>query len=138
VQVSWHDAVAYAEWAGVRLLTEQEWEKAARGMDGRIYPWGDEFDPAWCNTDESNIGTTTPVGRYSPDGDSPCRCADMAGNVWEWTASEWKPGSVYRVLRGGSGGDDRSYARVNVRLRCNPGLSCLLIGCRVVASPALF
>jgi len=102
VYVSWHDAVAYAEWAGERLLTEQEWEKAARGMDGRIYPWGDEFDPTRCNTDESGIGTTTPVGRYSSNGDSPCGCADMAGNVWEWTASEWESGSARRVLRGGS------------------------------------
>ena len=102
VQVSWYDVVAYAEWAGVRLLTEQEWEKAARGIDGRIYPWGDEFDPARCNTSESGIGSTTPVRRYSPCGDSPCGCADMAGNVWEWTASEWKPGSDFRVLRGGS------------------------------------
>ena len=87
VYVSWRDCVAYAEWAGVRLLTEQEWEKAARGIDGRVYPWGDEFDSARCNTYESGIGATTPVGRYSPGGDSPCGCADMAGNVWEWTAS---------------------------------------------------
>jgi len=109
VNVSWHDAVAYAQWAGMRLLTEQEWEKAARGIDGRLYPWGDEFDLARCNTHESGIGTTTPVGRYSPGfhpelvegGDSPCGCADMAGNVWEWTASGWEPGSESRVLRGG-------------------------------------
>jgi len=102
VQVIWHDAVAYAEWAGVRLPTEQEWEKAARGVDGRVYPWGDEFDPTRCNTRESGVRTTTPVDRYSPDGDSSCGCADMAGNVWEWTASEVEPGSERRVLRGGS------------------------------------
>jgi sulfatase modifying factor 1 len=144
VQVSWHDAVAYAEWAGVRLLTEQEWEKAARGMDGRIYPWGDEFDPARCNTRESGIGTTTPVGRYSlrlhPElvegGDSPCRCVDMAGNVWEWTASEWKPGGG-RVLRGGSFIDGEDRARCAARFRSIPvdrdGYSGVRVG--VAAAP---
>ena len=61
-----------------------EWEKAARGADVRIYPWGDAFDPGKANTAESKIGGTTPVGQYSPQGDSPYGCADMAGNVWEW------------------------------------------------------
>ncbi len=139
VHVSWHDAVAYAEWAGVRLLTEQEWEKAARGIDGRLYPWGDEFDLARCNTDESGIGTTTPVGRYSPGGDSPCRCADMAGNVWEWTASEWKPGSERRVLRGGSFHYNEWSARCSVRDDNRPDYGWYYCGCRVgwCAAPGL-
>jgi formylglycine-generating enzyme required for sulfatase activity len=132
VYVSWHDAVAYAQWAGVRLLTEQEWEKAARGIDGRLYPWGDEFDLARCNTRESGIGTTTPVGRYSPDGDSPCRCADMAGNVWGWTASEWKPGSSNRVLRGGAFLDLRRYVRCAYRDRYDPYARWNYGGFRVV------
>ena len=100
--VSWHDAKAYADWAAMDLPTEEEWEKAARGTDGRIYPWGNEWRDGYCNTFEMGIGATTPVGQYSPQGDSPYGCVDMAGNVWEWTASWHDDEKTQRVLRGGS------------------------------------
>jgi serine/threonine-protein kinase len=100
VCVSWYGASAYAKWAGKRLPNEQEWEKAARGTDGRRYPWGDGFDSSKCNTAEGGLGNTTPVGAYT-QGASPYGCYDMAGNVWERTASHWSEDRPYPVLRGG-------------------------------------
>src|SRR3972149_1026879 len=88
VQITWQSASAYAEWAGKRLPAEIEWEKAARGRDGRMWPWGNAFDPNRCNTASSG---TPPVGMYSPRGDSPYGCADMAGNVWEWIGGKPSP-----------------------------------------------
>ncbi len=130
VNVSWDDAMTYCRWLSdktgknYRLPTEAEWEKAARGTSGQIYPWGDEFDQNNCNSSENDIDDTTPVDQYSPTGDSPYGATDMAGNVWEWTLSLWgqdqgEPEFKYpynfedgrenletqghRVLRGGSG-----------------------------------
>ena len=99
VNVSWQDAQAYCQWLSektgksYRLPSEAEWEKAARGADGRVYPWGNEWDAAKCNTRESKIQGTSPVGQFSTLGDSPSGCADMVGNVWEWTLSLWGPDS---------------------------------------------
>jgi formylglycine-generating enzyme required for sulfatase activity len=115
VLVKWEDARAYAAWVGKRLPTEAEWERAARSTDGRRWPWGNEFVEGCCNIRESNAGGTTPVGQYSPEGDSPEGGGDMVGNVWEWTSSLFRPypydandgreslvANGWRVLRGGS------------------------------------
>jgi formylglycine-generating enzyme required for sulfatase activity len=134
VQVSWDDAVAYAEWAGGRLLVDKEWEKAARGIDGRIFPWGDGFDPARCNSGEDDIVTTTPVGWYSPWGDSPSGCADVAGNVWEWTGIEQEIskdiGESVWVLRGGAFNYNERFVRCACRLRSDPDYRNVFIGFR--------
>lgn len=87
VNVTWEEARAYAEWKGKRLPTAAEWQKAARGTDGRRYPWGNDFDPRRCNTSESGIGDMTVAGRY-PKGVSPYGCNDMIGNVVQWCQDE--------------------------------------------------
>lgn len=124
VFVSWHDAKAYCEWAGKRLPSDEEWEKAARGTDGRMFPWGNAFDIDRVNspvrwTRLKRDGDTTPVGAF-PDGVSPYGAYDMSGNVWEWTASWYRayPGNTrasenygeqYRTLKGGSWWDCSFY-----------------------------
>jgi formylglycine-generating enzyme required for sulfatase activity len=121
VGVSWYEAAAYCRWLSaergqpLRLPTEAEWEKAARGRDGRTFPWGNRFDPERCNVRSSGLGRTAPVGRFSPAGDSPHGCAEMVGNVSEWTLTRFMSypydvsdgrddpeGAEERVTRGGS------------------------------------
>ncbi len=169
VNVSWQDAQKYVEWLNkkykselpngyrFRLPSEAEWEKAARGADGNEYPWGDTFDKNKCNSKEGGKGETTPAGSYSPQGDSPYGCADMAGNVWEWTRSLWgtdwsepsfkypyrfddkredeKNANDYHVIRGGSYYED--YKSVRCAIRSGNFLNLVNSGFRVCASPVL-
>jgi formylglycine-generating enzyme required for sulfatase activity len=162
VGVSWYEAMAYCAWLTeqwrdqgkigpaevVRLPSEAEWEKAARGSDGRQYPWGDAWDEKKCNTRESQIGRTSAVGMY-PAGASPYGCLDLAGNVWEWTRSVFEKypydprdgredlnrTNVHRVLRGVSWDNHRRNARVPGRGRIDPNLRSHYYGFRVMVAP---
>lgn len=92
VVVSWFDCQEFCQWLSKttkkvwRLPTEAEWEKAARGANGNLWPWGNEWDEKKCNY-ANRTGDTTPVGKYSPQGDSPYGCSDLAGNILEWTST---------------------------------------------------
>ncbi|MBV9026905.1 MAG: SUMF1/EgtB/PvdO family nonheme iron enzyme [Streptomycetaceae bacterium] len=99
VWVTWHDATAYARWCGKTLPTNKQWEKAARGPKGRLYPWGNEPTAAKCNTAEAGIDATTPVTRYQ-SGVSPYGVFDLCGNAWEWCSTEETPGSSRYELKG--------------------------------------
>ena len=133
VSISFYEAEAFAKWAGKRLPTEKEWEKATRGEDGRVYPWGDEFDKERCNSVESGIGKTTRVTVY-PGGVSPYGCHDMAGNVWEWCSDLYSEDGSLRVLRGGSWGRNARRCRASYRAYDRPAARWSSCGLRLARS----
>jgi len=168
VEVSWYEAVAFCHWLTEKLRTdgklaegwliclptEAEWEKAARGTDGRVYPWGNEFDPNKANGGtDSEIESTSAVG-FFPKGKSPYGCQDMAGNVWEWCATKWhkdyKPypyqienewtadyleGKYNRMLRGGSWGLNSDHFRCVYRYADDPNINYYDRGFRLFRVP---
>ena len=156
VNVSWEDAEAYCSWMcdktgqNYRLPTEAQWEKAARGEDGRFYPWGSEWKSSRLNSREARVNDTMPAGRFSPAGDSPYGVADMAGNVREWCANFYAGDTYqdhkeardpkgpatgrYRVLRGGSFMDNRIGCRCTTRFAEYPYFYGKYVGFRVVYS----
>ena len=179
VWVSWHEALAYCEWLTeklrgweetpdplrsllcgedgqpawrVTLPSEAEWEKAARGTGGRIYPWGDKADPNRANYIDTGTRGISAVGCF-PDGKSLFGAEDLSGNVWEWTRSLWGPEFPYpyvpgherenleapddapRVLRGGSFSYSLQGVRAANRIRLDPDDRYYFVGFRVVVSP---
>lgn len=145
VCVSWNDAQAFCAWVSklsgqkVGLPNEQQWEKGARGTDGREYPWGNDAPNAKrANYDkEWNIKNLAPVGNYSPAGDSPYGLQDMAGNVWEWCEDWYDDEKKYRVLRGGAFLNLGRDARCACRSRDVTDYRNLDYGFRVMLSPPL-
>ena len=139
VGISWFEAAAFCSWLTAesaegytfRLPTEEEWERASRGTDGREYPWGEIFDGERCNTAENELGRTTRVTKY-PNGISPEGCYDMAGNVFEWTATMFDPGTSGVVLRGGSWFVNYNIARCAFRYDRPPWSRLNYVGFRCV------
>jgi formylglycine-generating enzyme required for sulfatase activity len=157
VGINWYEASAYAKWLSIKtgknyaLPTEAQWEKAARGSKGLVYPWGNKFDKNLCNNRELGLRRTSPVGIF-PGGTSPYGCMDMAGNVWEWCA-DWYEKDYYkkspaknpigpsigsnrvipnRVIRGARWADVAWYCRAACRSGIRRAIRDAALGFRLV------
>ena len=170
VSINFHDALAYCKWLNeqafidlprdyhFRLPSEAEWEKAARGPDGRIWPWGNYFDSAFCNSNENGPDAVIAVGAHAPKSDSFYGVSDMCGNIWEWTTTLWgneryvrafvypyqlddgrdnqrADDTFYRIIRGGSFKDEGHSLRSACRDLDPPLFSLNNLGMRVAAAP---
>ena len=139
VELNFQEVNAYCRWAGLRLPCEAEWEKASRGTDGRVYPWGNTWNVDYCCNSVNDRRNGPEAVESRPDGRSPYGCFNMAGNVWEWSSDWYNPYSydsyaqcdyrlpevgVYRVLRGGSwcwpDADHRRFFRCSYRNHLSP------------------
>lgn len=129
--VTWFDARAFAKWLGRTLPTEEQWEKAARGTDGRPWPWGERFNVRNLNTRAAHRRGTTPVHRY-PAGASPFGVMDLCGNVWEWTDTWFDLSADLKVLKGGCHALTKEHARIANRHFNDPGFANNLTGFRTV------
>jgi len=152
-EITWHEAVAYCRWLSAKtgddyqLPTEAQWEKAARGPQGLIYPWGNNWQQGLCNSKELGLGRTSPVGSF-PAGASPYGAEDMAGNIWEWCVTKYRKSYPYdvhedewdaaylegedgRKLRGGAYWKDQQATRGSYRYVTLPRCRNVNIGLRV-------
>lgn len=146
--INWYEAMAFAKWSGASLPTEAQWEKAARGTDSRVFPWGNDFDENLCSTDALGLTGPTKPGYYSPKGDSPYGIADMAGNCLEWVTSLYKPypfreddgredpdATGQRIHRGGAWSNPPYVATTYRRVPNNPQDIHVDHGIRLAQSP---
>lgn len=142
IKVTWNDADAYCQWAGKRLPTEAEWEKAAKGEEGFLYPWGNEWDPDKANVKESGFRGTVAVGSFA-EGASPYGVFDMAGNVWEWTADWYQAypdspyqsdyfGEKFKVTRGGGWFQEADLVTTSNRSATDPSAANDDLGFRCI------